>query len=231
MPEGHTLFRLAADLRAAFAGRPVRVDSPQGRFTSSAALVDGVVLETAESAGKHLFLGFANDHVVHVHLGLIGSFRLGPAPAPPPVGAVRLRLESDDAYADLRGATVCELIDEPKARAITTKLGADPLRLDADPERAFARIRTSTKPIGALLMDQAVLAGVGNVYRRRILVPRPAASPDTWQAGVETAVECSVVGSRAADGLRGRDRANRHRSTRTRTGGNGARIPGRQPRR
>jgi endonuclease VIII len=169
MPEGHTLFRLAADLAAAFAGRPVRASSPQGRFAASAALIDDELLESAESAGKHLFLRFANDQIVHVHLGLIGAFTLGAAPAPPPVGAVRLRLESDTAFADLRGATTCELIDDDKYTSILLKLGPDPLRSDADAERAFARIRKSAKPIGALLLDQSVLSGVGNVYRAESL--------------------------------------------------------------
>jgi endonuclease VIII len=169
MPEGHTLFRLAADLSEAFAGRPLRASSPQGRFAASAALIDDEVLESAESAGKHLFLRFANDQIVHVHLGLIGAFTLGAAPAPPPVGAVRLRLESDTAFADLRGATTCELIDDDKLTSILLKLGPDPLRSDADAERAFARIRKSAKPIGALLMDQSVLSGVGNVYRAESL--------------------------------------------------------------
>jgi endonuclease VIII len=169
MPEGHTLYRLAADLTEAFAGGPVRVCSPQGRFDASAALVDGHVLESAESAGKHLFVRFANDRIVHVHLGLIGAFTLGTAPAPPPVGAVRLRLESNTSFADLRGATTCELVDEDAMSSILLRLGPDPLRSDADAERAFARIRKSSKPIGALLMDQSVLSGVGNVYRAESL--------------------------------------------------------------
>jgi DNA-formamidopyrimidine glycosylase len=169
MPEGHTLYRLAADLKAAFVGRPVGASSPQGRFAASAALIDDEVLDSAESAGKHLFLRFANGQILHVHLGLIGAFTLGPAPAPPPVGAVRLRLESDTAYADLRGATTCELIDEDTMSSILLRLGPDPLRSDADAERAFARIRKSGKPIGALLMDQSVLSGVGNVYRAESL--------------------------------------------------------------
>ncbi|MFA6574972.1 MAG: DNA-formamidopyrimidine glycosylase family protein, partial [Nocardioides sp.] len=58
MPEGHTLHRLARDLEAAFAGRLVRVGSPQGRFADSAALLDGQVVEGAESWGKHLFIAF-----------------------------------------------------------------------------------------------------------------------------------------------------------------------------
>jgi endonuclease VIII len=169
MPEGHTLFRLAAELRDAFEGRMVHASSPQGRFAGSAALVDNHVLESSESSGKHLFLRFAGDQVVHVHLGLIGVFRIGTAPAPEAVGAVRLRLENDTAYADLRGAIVCELISEEKMTAILSRLGPDPLRADADGARAFARIHKSAKPIGALLMDQTVLAGVGNVYRAETL--------------------------------------------------------------
>lgn len=172
MPEGHTLYRLAADLREAFLDRPVRVSSPQGRFVEESALVDGHVLESSESAGKHLFLRFgpaSAEHVIHVHLGLIGVFLVSDGPAPEPVGAVRLRLENDGSYADLRGATQCELTTVDDAAAIVARLGPDPLRDDADPDKAFARIHRSRKAIGALLMDQSVLAGVGNVYRAESL--------------------------------------------------------------
>jgi endonuclease VIII len=48
-------------------------------------------------------------------------------------------------------------------------LGPDPLRPDADPDRAWQRVRRSTRPIGDLLLDQSVLAGVGNVYRAEVL--------------------------------------------------------------
>jgi endonuclease-8 len=179
MPEGHTLFRLAADLSAAFAGQHVDVTSPQGRFAEDAALLDGRLLEAAESAGKHLFISFypgpeaADDAtvltIVHVHLGLIGGFSIEEGSPPDPVGAVRLRLVGRTAYADLRGATTCELISAPTMEEILAKLGPDPLRVDADPAKAFARIRRSRKSIGALLMDQSVLAGVGNVYRAESL--------------------------------------------------------------
>ncbi|MGI8994297.1 MAG: Fpg/Nei family DNA glycosylase [Nocardioidaceae bacterium] len=169
MPEGHTLFRLAAALNAVFAGRPVEVTSPQGRFSNSAATVDGQVVDLAESAGKHLFVRFESGPIIHVHLGLIGVFTIGDGDPPEPVGAVRLRIVSAAAYADLRGATTCELIDEDKMTTILGSLGPDPLRLDADPDRAFARIHTSKKAIGALLMDQTVLSGVGNVYRAESL--------------------------------------------------------------
>jgi endonuclease-8 len=179
MPEGHTLFRLAADLSAAFAGQHVEVTSPQGRFAEEASILDGHLLETAESAGKHLFVTFdpgaeaADDPsaltIVHIHLGLIGVFSIEEGPPPEPVGAVRLRLVGPSAYADLRGAITCELISVATMEQILVKLGPDPLRTDADPAKAFARIHKSRKSIGALLMDQAVLAGVGNVYRAESL--------------------------------------------------------------
>ncbi|MET3963235.1 endonuclease-8 [Marmoricola sp. OAE513] len=170
MPEGHTLLKLAQDLDAAFAGGPVRVSSPQGRFAADAALLDGTELVAASSAGKHLFVEFTGERYVHVHLGLIGKFDLYDG-VPPEVttGQVRLRLQNDAGYADLRGATQCDLVGPEKRAAVLAGLGPDPLKPDADPERAWARISRSHRPIGDLLMDQAVLAGVGNVYRAEVL--------------------------------------------------------------
>jgi DNA-formamidopyrimidine glycosylase len=168
MPEGHTLHRLAGELSGAFAGQVVRVSSPQGRFTD-AAQVDGSVLVAATSAGKHLFLEFDHDVFVHVHLGLIGKFDVHEGAPTAPVGQVRLRIVGETAYADLRGATQCDLISRERRDDIVATLGPDPLRPDADPTRAWDRISKSHRPIGDLLMDQTVLAGVGNVYRAEIL--------------------------------------------------------------
>jgi endonuclease-8 len=169
MPEGHTLRRLANDLSAAFAGAPVRVSSPQGRFAADAEVVDGQPVLGADSAGKHLFVEFPGERFIHVHLGLIGKFDVRPAPVPAPVGQVRLRLHNETAYADLRGATQCDLIGREKHDRVIAALGPDPLRPDADPMAAWARIKRSHRSIGDLLMDQAVLAGVGNVYRAEVL--------------------------------------------------------------
>jgi DNA-formamidopyrimidine glycosylase len=169
MPEGHTLLRLANELDAAFAGGPVRVSSPQGRFAADAAVLDGAELLGATSAGKHLFVEFSGERFIHVHLGLIGKFDLYPAPPPAvTVGQVRLRLANDTTYADLRGATQCDLVGPEKRDQILDQLGPDPLKGD-DPEPAWARISRSPRPIGDLLMDQAVVAGVGNVYRAELL--------------------------------------------------------------
>jgi endonuclease VIII len=171
MPEGHTLHRLAHTLTDRFAGRTVAVSSPQGRFAEAAALIDGTPLVDAEAWGKHLFVRFDGERFVHVHLGLYGKFDVYDGQAPDPVGQVRLRLATTTpaAYADLRGATACELLADPQRRAVIERLGPDPLRADADPGRAWERIRRARTPIGALLMDQKVLAGVGNVYRAELL--------------------------------------------------------------
>ncbi len=172
MPEGHTLHRLAGELRERFAGQVVRASSPQGRFAESAALLDDTRLVDAQAWGKQLFVEFEGDRFVHVHLGLIGSFRFGEGEPPPPLGQVRLRLAVGGprpSYGDLRGATTCALVTRDQRQQVLDRLGPDPLREDAEPERAWARISRSRKPVGALLMDQQVIAGVGNVYRAELL--------------------------------------------------------------
>ncbi len=206
MPEGHTLHRLAGDLTHAFAGRRVRVGSPQGRFADSAALLDGQLLVGAEAWGKKLFIEFPGDRFVYIHLGLIGGFVVesGVAEVPPPVGEVRLRITTPTAYGDLRGATACELVTREQREAAIAKLGPDPLRPDADPARAWERVRRSSLPIGRLLMDQGVLAGVGNVYRAELLFrhrmhplrPGRTLRSGQWRAMWDDLVELMAIGVR-----------------------------------
>jgi endonuclease-8 len=169
VPEGHTLHRLARRHKKFFGGRPVRVSSPQGRFALAASVVDGRVLQRAEAYGKHLFHVYGPDAIVHVHLGLIGTFTEQELPETPPVGQVRMRLVGETMLTDLRGPSACELMNAAEMAAVVARLGPDPLRGRADPELAWARLSRSRLPVAALLMDQKVLAGVGNVYRAEIL--------------------------------------------------------------
>ena len=122
-----------------------------------------------EAWGKHEFATFESGQVLHVHLGLIGQWRRSPVPPPPPIGQIRLRLVGRASAWDLSGPAICALIDPEEKHARTARLGPDPLRADADPQRFVDRVRRSGKPIGALLLDQAVIAGVGNVYRAEVL--------------------------------------------------------------
>jgi endonuclease VIII len=194
VPEGHTLFRLARQLSTLFAGRPVLVTSPQERFAAGAALLDGRELEEVFSYGKHLFARFGGDSV-HVHLGLYGTFISGSGQPPVARGALRMRWEGDGpdgggVWADLRGPTACEVVAAPEVATILARLGPDPLRPKADPLVAHQRITRSRTAIGALLMDQSVLAGVGNVYRAELLFrhgvspfrPGRSVDGDAWAA-------------------------------------------------
>lgn len=187
MPEGHTLHGLARDQNQVFAGKPVHVTSPQGRFADGAALVDGQVLDRVRAHGKHLFATFG-EQIVHVHLGLFGRYVAGTGEPPPARGAVRMRWVVDGHWTDLRGATACEVLTPQEATAIQARLGPDPLRPRSNGNLAFVRIARSRAPIAGLLMDQSVLSGVGNVYRAEILfrhriapyLPGRELSADRW---------------------------------------------------
>ncbi|MFN0091246.1 MAG: Fpg/Nei family DNA glycosylase [Acidimicrobiales bacterium] len=169
MPEGHTIHRLAKDLNRDLRGAKLAASSPQGRFAEGAALLDGGQLRRAEAHGKHLFLWWRPDALVHIHLGLAGVWRRWPAPPPPPTAAVRLRLSGAAVTWDLSGPNQCAVLPPTAYQEIRARLGPDPLRRDGDPAVFAARVAASAQPIGALLLDQRVAAGVGNVYRAEIL--------------------------------------------------------------
>ncbi len=169
MPEGHTVHRIAIDHFKVLRGRPVAVSSPQGRFAPDAALVDGARLDKLEAFGKHLFYSWSNGFVGHVHLGLFGKFRVHRSPASLDAPTVRMRLAVPKATVDLTGPTDCTVGTEEDRDRIIRRLGPDPLRVDADPQQAFAAVVRRAAPIGQLLLDQKVLSGVGNVYRAEAL--------------------------------------------------------------
>ncbi|WP_040490940.1 Fpg/Nei family DNA glycosylase [Ilumatobacter nonamiensis] len=170
MPEGHTIHRIARDHSKLLTGRPVHVWSPQGPFAPDAARVDGATLERIEPYGKHLFYHWSTGEIGHVHLGLFGKFKVfTDDDRPQPQGAIRMRLESDSATIDLSGPTACT-IDDPSVRTgILARLGPDPIMRRANPQQMYDKISKSRRGIGDLLMDQSVVAGIGNVYRAEVL--------------------------------------------------------------
>jgi endonuclease-8 len=161
--------RLAARHRELFAGRRVAVTSPQGRFADGAALLSGRVLRDSDAHGKHLLHRYDGGRTLHVHLGLYGRFTDGAGIPPPPVGEVRLRMATRRHWLDLRGPAACEVLAPPEVDALLARLGPDPLRADADPDRAYARIRRGDKPLAALLLDQSIVAGPGVIYVTEVL--------------------------------------------------------------
>ena len=88
---------------------------------------------------------------------------------PPPRGAVRLRIVTETVAADLTGPTQCEVLDAAGVEVVLGRLGPDPLDDESPAERLrsefVGRVRGSRRPVGELVMDQSVVAGVGNIYR------------------------------------------------------------------
>jgi endonuclease-8 len=227
MPEGNEIHRWAERHAAAFAGRVVRVDGPQGRFMDSDVL-DGRKLVRVMAVGKHLGYDFGKDRILHVHLGLQGDFTEGSGALPAVRGALRLRMWSaekvrnpthddkavmngapgsvvskrhgwyseDDgtghlrpeqvAWVELRGPMDCSVYTQAQWERLMERLGPDPLNGDG-PEKALERIAKSKKPIAALLMEQEVMAGVGNIFRAELLF-RAGLSPFVVGKDVDTKV-------------------------------------------
>ncbi|KAB7745672.1 formamidopyrimidine-DNA glycosylase [Nostocoides sp. F2B08] len=189
MAEGHAIHGLARRFDAAFAGKVVQVTSPRGREDISEPL-DGRRVRTAEAWGKHLLVHVDDAPTLHCHLGMNGRFsvrlhrravRNGWLRTPPPsTGAEHLRFLTVTHLGDLTRPTVCELLDDEGVERLLDRLGPDPLRPDHDAEAAIRALSRSRRAIGALLLDQSVVAGVGNVYRAELL-HRARISP--WTQG------------------------------------------------
>ena len=156
-----------------FAGEAITIDSPQGRFSADAKNLNSRVLIRARAIGKQLFLEFDNDLTLRIHLGIYGKWKLHSADDwPEVVGEVRARFRSSKAIAELRGPTVCEVIDDREVATVERRLGPDPLNPDPrakERERFVVKVMKSKISIGQLLMNQDVVSGIGNVYRAELL--------------------------------------------------------------
>jgi endonuclease VIII len=166
MPEGHTIHGLARSM-AELVGQEVATSSPQGRF--AADVIDGARIGAVEAFGKHLMIDTSAGPTVHVHLGMRGKWlRFAPVTGPA-LPQVRLRLATDHLAWDLIAPSRCEMLDHDERTALVAQLGPDPLRPDADAAEARRRIAAFPGPMGAALLDQSVIAGIGNVFRAEVL--------------------------------------------------------------
>lgn len=190
MPEGHTVHRTANDFNKLFARKTLSIDSPQGRFTSDAEKITGHSLLRATAVGKQLFLEFDNELFLRIHLGIYGKWSWHYVDVlPEVVGQVRARFFCGNTVAQLRGPTVCEVIDFAEMQQVMKRLGPDPLNPDrngSESARFVSKVNSSKKTIGELLMDQSVIAGIGNVYRAELLF-RAGIEPHT--AGNQLRIE------------------------------------------
>ena len=171
MPEGDALHRAARRLRV-LVGETVAVDAlhPRAAATGVAEQLDGRRLEAVEAVGKNLVLHFEGGLVLRSHLRMSGRWTVRERGAPTR-GRPWLVLRGGTREAVLWGGSVLEL----NARSIR-RLGPDILADPPDLDRMLAGFRRADtrRAIGEALLDQRLVAGIGNVWKAESL----------WRAGV-----------------------------------------------
>jgi len=210
MPEGDTVFRTAATLREALSGQTLtRCDIRVPRYAE--VDLSGRPVDDVLSRGKHLFIR-VGPASIHSHLKMDGSWRISPARAPlRQVHKIRIILGVNAIAALGIDLGVLEILDRDHDQDVVAHLGPDLLGADWDAQRAAAHlVADPDRGLAAALLDQRVMAGVGNVYANELcfLFGRLPASP------VGAVPDPLRVATRARDMLW----ANRLRRNRTTTG-------------
>ncbi len=166
MPEGDTIFRTGTALRRWLEGREVTAARGAGLER-----VVGATVAAVETRGKHLLIRFSSGFVLHSHMRMSGSWHVYPAGGrwQRPAAQAKAVLECGDRVAVCFNAPVVELLrdHEERVHRSLARLGPDVLAegFDLDEVLRRAATRSATVAVGELLLDQGVLAGLGNVYR------------------------------------------------------------------
>ena len=117
--------------------------------------------------GKYLLLGISGDLAIMVHLRMTGQLLVEPADAPPQ-RFERLRIELDDGrqlrFADQRKFGRVALYMPGDIRALDRRLGIEPLSSAFTARWLEAALAGRTGMIKPLLLDQTIIAGIGNIY-------------------------------------------------------------------
>jgi endonuclease VIII len=165
VPEGDTLHRVALRMQI-LVGQRLGVETPHPRAAAKhlAERLDGLVLESVEAVGKNLLLRFDGGHVLRSHLRMTGRWRVGA------VGAARaglpwLVLRGENHEAVLWNGPVLELV----TTCNLVGLGPDILAEEPDYDAMAARLRADRGTIGEALLNQRLVAGIGNIWRSEAL--------------------------------------------------------------
>jgi endonuclease VIII len=170
MPEGDIVWFTARRLREALAGRPLtRSDFRVPRHAT--ADLSGQTVTEAVSRGKHLLIRTDAALTVHTHLKMEGSWRITPAaPQVPRDHRIRLLLLNDEFQAAGYRLGVVDLLRTRDEGRVVGHLGPDLLGPDWDAASAVSRLsRQPDRPVAEALLDQANLAGIGNLYKSEVL--------------------------------------------------------------
>jgi endonuclease-8 len=175
MPEGDSIFRAAATLHQALAGRAVlRFESvfPQLTRVDSDTPLRGRLIEQASARGKHLLIRFSGDLVLRTHMRMHGSWHLyRPGERwQRPASHMRIIIATDAFEAIAFQVPVAEFVAAADIDRALRGLGPDLLAAGFDAAAATARLRLRPDmEIGEALLDQAALAGIGNIWKSEAL--------------------------------------------------------------
>jgi endonuclease-8 len=177
MPEGDTIFRAAQTLHRALAGRIVmRFESafPGLARVDDGHPIRGRTIESITSRGKHLLFTFSGDLVLHTHMRMNGSWHLYRLEDrwQRPARDMRVLLATAEAVAVGFNVPIAELLSSRELARHTElrALGPDLLGAEVDRDEAFRRLRQQGRdPVGDALLNQRVVAGIGNVFKSEIL--------------------------------------------------------------
>lgn len=175
MPEGDTIFRTAATLSKAIGGKVVRrYRSPLPGGATAGDRLHGQRITLVEARGKYLLVHFEDGTVLLTHMRMTGSWHIyRPGERwQKSERAARVVIETDDFVAVCFAAPVVELLPrgELTRHSVLARLGPDILKDDFDVVTARERLRAHPdEPIGAALLMQSVLSGIGNVYKSEVL--------------------------------------------------------------
>ncbi|MFW5471833.1 Fpg/Nei family DNA glycosylase [Knoellia sp. CPCC 206450] len=166
MPEGDTVWRTADRLHRALAGEPITLSD--FRFPEIATLdLRGASTVEVVSRGKHLLHRVDSGLTIHSHLKMEGQWRVeSPEDTPRWLRRADLRAAVGTAHWTALGLRLgmLEVLPTPREDEVVGHLGPDVLGPDWDPVVAAARLRSSGTVVGAALLDQRVLAGVGTLW-------------------------------------------------------------------
>ena len=169
MVEGHSVHRVAGDQRKRLVGKRLKAVSPNKRFTEGAKAINGKKYERIIAIGKNLFAFFEGGHVLHIHFGMSGRWSIFQKKNAPPTTPTTRLVMSDGKLVSHLSCMTLTLYDSTSYLVKRNKLGQDPLDPEANSEVLWKKVNKSKKPISRLLMDQALFAGVGNIFRAEIL--------------------------------------------------------------
>ena len=171
MPEGDTIHHAANRIRPVLAGHvPDAIETPHPRFGRDRwpQRLDGRAVTSVDAHGKHLFLRFDGGLVIHSHLRMTGKWRVRDASWPRPYNTWLAITRGEHVVAELNGP-VLELMTESRTRfdRRLAQLGPDILAPELDEAAFLRRLRADdpTRPIGDALIDQRIIAGIGNLWK------------------------------------------------------------------